>query len=206
MTLQTMKTSPAALIAPANAVDLLNSLANASPIAPGCLESVSSVTDHVSHTCDRFHITDRSGLEWYSRKISQVRTERDAIRAQSEKMIAALDADEAGLKHLYEAEARAATAALLQGGGNRRKSIDTFFGTFAFRTVPGRYAVTDREAALPHAQALGCVRVEIAAEAYLQAAQSKLEETGELLPGVAKTEDAEAFGLSLPTKRKKGEA
>ena len=72
--------------------------------------------------------------------------------------------------------------------------------------MPGRYAVTDREAALPHAQALGCVRVEIAAEAYLQAAQSKLEETGELLPGVAKTEDAEAFGLSLPTKRKKGEA
>ena len=35
------------------------------------------------------------------------------------------------------------------------------------------------------------------------AAQAKLEESGELLPGISKAEDREAFGLSLQSKRRK---
>jgi hypothetical protein len=194
--IKTAKNLP--LIAPVEAIDLLATLTDTDAPAEGRGE-----IPHVEQS-DRYHITDRAGLEWYARKLAQIRTEREAIKTQAAKMVAALDADETGLKHLYEAEAQATTAALLSAGGNRRKSVETFYGTFGFRTQAGRYTVTDREAALPRAQALGCVKVEIATEAYLQAVQTALETTGELLPGISKTEDTEAFGLSLPIKRKKG--
>ncbi|MES2460845.1 MAG: hypothetical protein V4671_09685 [Armatimonadota bacterium] len=190
-----------AIIAPTEAVNLLATLTDAD--APASVQDAPTEAPEAPER-DRFHITDRNGLEWYSRKLANIRAERESIKAQAAKMVAALDADETGLKHLYEEEAKATTAALLAAGGNRRKSVDTFFGSFGFRTQPGRYAVTDRDAALPHAQALGCVKVEITVEAYLQAAEAKLLETGELLPGIAKTDDAEVFGLSLPRKKKGG--
>ncbi|MES2462247.1 MAG: hypothetical protein V4671_16800 [Armatimonadota bacterium] len=189
-----------AVIAPADAVELLATLTDSD--APELIKK--NQENGTPEQSDRYHITDKSGLEWYSRKLAQIRGERDSIKEQAAKMIAALDADETRLKGLYEEEAKATTAALLQAGGNRRKSVETFFGTFGFRTVPGGYAVTDTDAALPHAHALGCTKTTIATEAYLQAAEAKLEETGELLPGVARTDDREAFGLSLPSKRKKG--
>jgi hypothetical protein len=96
------------------------------------------------------------------------------VQAQAREIIAALDADAARLRGLYEAELRDFACQRLAERGGRAKTLRLLQGTVAFRTVPASLRVADAEAALPHARALGCTRTEVDACAYRQAAEKAL--------------------------------
>ena len=142
-----------------------------------------------------FHITDEAAANWLLRKLANIEAEKQRVKAQAAEIVAALDADAARLRFLYEAELAAFARERLAQGGNRRKSLHLLQGTLAFRTVPASLRVADAEAALPRAHALGCTRVEVDATAYREAAQKALEKTGELLPGVQRVPEHESFTL-----------
>lgn len=147
---------------------------------------------------ERFHITDEGGANWYLRLRGNIENERQRIEAQTKAMLARLDADGARLDHLFAEELEQWACQQISGRKDKRKSLVLHYGTVGFRKSGGGLKVTDTDAALPHAHAMGCTKVEVATGAYLEKAQEHLTETGELLPGLERIPEADKFFARYP--------
>lgn len=156
-----------------------------------------------------FVITDRAGVEWYLRKLREKQSEIDTIKAQAAAMVKAIENDMNGLKYCYEAQVEEWTRQQLSEQGGKAKSVKTFQGTVGFRTTPAGINLVNPLQALLHAKQHASdfpyvpFREEIDTQIYVETARRKLEETGELLPGLAHTPACEKFSVRFP---KKGEA
>ncbi len=150
---------------------------------------------------EAFHITDESSALWYLRKLANIEAEARRVKRQAESMIAALNSEAESLKRVYAGELEHWAREELKRKGNRRKTLHTLQGTLRFRHVAARLAIEEDTSATQYAvESLAeCVatKYELNRAAYLEEARKRLEETGELLPGVQFAPERETFTVSF---------
>jgi hypothetical protein len=151
---------------------------------------------------DAFQIVDESSASWALGKLAANRSERDRVQAMAAKRVAELDADYNSLMGRFGADLQA--WAKEEAFRRRRKSVTLLDGVLSFRTVPPRIVLN--EAAPEIAMTLGFVKPpsEPAPDvsAFRKHAQAHFEATGELLPGVERTEESEGFSIKFAAESK----
>jgi len=165
---------------------------NTKPVTEPILESLPTLPA----CAEPFTINDEKSANWYLRKLANIDAEQQRVQTQALQIVAQLQNDADGLKHLYASQLEAYCRARLQETGNRRKSITLLQGTCAFRTVPAGFRLTDTNAALRFAKECGGMLKTVEsldAEAYRAAADHALEAYGELYPGMENVPERVAF-------------
>ena len=152
-----------------------------------------------------FHVDSDRAAEWVLRILANNAAEKTRITAQSQEMIAALEADSASLLYRHGAELEHYCREKIAAEGNRRKSVRFLQGTCSFRYQGPAVRLKDHAAALLWAKenAPALVSVEsverVDTEAFRQQAEQIRNTTGELLPGVEYSEGGDLFSMSFPT-------
>ena len=150
---------------------------------------------------EEFHITSESAALWYLRKLANLEAERQRVKRQAERLVAALDTEAESLKRGYAGELEHWAREELKRKGSRRKTLDTLQGTLRFRHVPARLSLEENGNALRYAAdnlpALVVTRRELDRAAYLDEAKRLLEETGELMEGIERIPERETFTVSF---------
>jgi hypothetical protein len=155
-----------------------------------------------------FRICDESSANWYLSKIANIEAEKERVRTQAAAIVKQLESDRESLEYLYQGELEAFVKSRIEENGGRRKSVHFLQGTCAFRTVPARFAVTDKEAAGLHAAVNTMDEVYVqtfSVEAYRQYAEEWLQKTGELLPGIEQVPARESFSVRFGKKGEEAE-
>ena len=153
----------------------------------------------VIDSCDR--------ADWYLRKVANLDAERARVKAQAAAMIAQIDSDAARLSHLFAAQLETFARAELERRGGRRKTLPLFQGTLCFRAAAARLSVAgqlDEPEVIDAARTADALRFGVDRGAYMKAAERHFQDTGELLPGIERTEAKESFSVSFA--KGKGEA
>lgn len=149
-----------------------------------------------------FHITDQGGAEWLLRKLHELETREALVKTQAETITRQCRADRDRLMARFGAELEQFARQEIARQGGRRKSLATLYGTLAFRTAPARLEIADTQTAADVAVTLGLVKTAPDLVAYRKAAVEALETRGELLPGVALTEERETFAVKFQSAGK----
>ena len=153
---------------------------------------------------EEFHICDESSANWLLRKLAGIEAERARVTQQYQAIVAQLDSDAERLRFCYEAEFSDWTRRELARRKTTRKSLVLLQGTCQFRTVPAGVKVADISAALHYATAALPELVKTAPTLdtlrYRSAALTALNTTGEVLPGIERTEERESFTLKFGGK------
>lgn len=149
-----------------------------------------------------FHITSEPSALWYLRKLANLDAEQRRVKQQAQKLLASLQSEAESLKHLYQGELEEWTRQELAKKGNRKRTLHTLQGTLRFRNVPARLSLQSLSAALLQCEREGLpyieIRQELNREEYLRYAQTRLQETGELLPGIDRNPEHESFSITFP--------
>lgn len=162
-------------------------------------EATDDIPDTLPDTteqAERFVIDSEEKAEWALRKGAAIDAEITLLKSQYRARLAELEADKAGWERRFVEELKAWAETERQT--RRRQTVTTLAGTLAFRTVPARWMVTDEDAALTAAE-------HICPAAYVRkvtldktALFDYLDATGDLLPGVERTEAGESFSVRFP--------
>ena len=158
---------------------------------------------------ERFQITDEASAAWYLRKLGAIDGEIEAIRAATLQRVEELQSDRARLEGRFGAELEA--WARQESEKRRRRTVTVPLAGMAvsFRTVAPRLELEPMKAA-EVAFTLGFVTppgVPVADLRAFQAhAQSHFDATGELLPGVRRTEERESVKVGPIRAARRGEA
>lgn len=151
-----------------------------------------------TQTKPEFHIDSDSAANWLLRKLANLDAEKERIQRQAAEMIADLDRQKNSLEHLYGAELASYCYSKLDG---RSKTVRFLQGTCSFRTVPAGLKLDDLTAALVYAKSAALPVIEtlekLDTAAYREIAESKLMETGELLPGMTRTVEKLSFNYKF---------
>jgi phage host-nuclease inhibitor protein Gam len=163
-----------------------------------------SGTDQTETESARFTIDSEKSANWLLGKLAAIEEEQARIKAQAKKRAEELEADRNRLLSRFGAELEAWAKG--EAEARRRKSVTLLHGTLAFRSVPARWTVTDEDAAL-----MACYDAcpdAIVAKITLDktALLAYVETTGEVLPGIERTEAGETFSVRFPKAGKGGEA
>lgn len=146
-----------------------------------------------------FCICDERSAGWYLDRLAALEEKESRLAAQFEAMRRDIQADRERLKGRFDEELAAWAREHLPRG---KKSLKLLQGTVAFRSVPPSLRIGDPEAALAHARAhhpaLIVVSERVDARAYSDMAKETLEATGELLPGVERSEGRESMSVRFP--------
>lgn len=159
---------------------------------------------------ERFTIDSESAAAWYLRKLAGIDSEIEAIKAATLQRIEELQADRAGLERRFGGELEAWAREEAERRRRRTVTVPLAGYQIAFRTVAPRLELEPMQAA-EIAFTLGFVTPPSEPKADLKAFQSHAEswyqQTGELLPGVRRTEERESVkvGPIKPPKRGEGE-
>ena len=157
---------------------------------------------------ERFTIQTREHGEWYLRKLANIDAERERITAQYQTMIRQNESDKSSLVSRYDSQFQNLVRVELEASKGKRKSIVFFNGTAGFRTVASRLVIESEADALQTARLVApdTITTETVEKfdkaAFRAHAQSLLEATGELLPGIKQTEAREEFGIKFPSAGK----
>lgn len=142
---------------------------------------------------------------WYLRKKIAFEAQRNVLRAQYQKMLAAIDSDEKSFTEHFDPQFEAFSKEKI-AGNKKGKFHDFLFGRVALRTVPGRWNIADPVAALAAAKEVCPAAVEIVTTEKLDKAAliNYAEQTGEVIPGVERVQDRDSFSIKF--KAEEGEA
>ena len=159
-----------------------------------------------------FMITDRQSAEWALRKIAAKQAEIDLVRAQAAEMLAGLQRDLDSFNGRYAPQLEHWAREALEATGGRSRTVKTLCGNLSFRTVPARLSVAGLEDALQTAK-LVCPSAVVAVPAtetldkkrFLELVGAHFEETGELLPGIERTEERQSFSIKFASGKDKSE-
>lgn len=158
-------------------------------------------------TKEQFTIETREHGEWYLRKLANLDAEKERIEAQAALMLRQLESDRNSLVSRYQSQFENLVRTELEAAKGKRKSVVFFNGTAGFRTVPPRLVVsseadlqTTARAVLPSAFTTETVE-KFDKAAFRAHATAHFEATGEVLPGLERTEERQEFTLKFPTKK-----
>jgi hypothetical protein len=160
-----------------------------------------------TESAERFAITDEKSAAWVLRKYAAIDAEIEAIKAATLQRIEELQADRAGLERRFGGELEA--WARQESEKRRRRTVTVPLAGMAisFRTVAPRLELEPMKAA-EVAFTLGFVTPPSEPVADLRAFQSHAEkvfgETGELLPGVRRTEERESVKVGPINAARRG--
>ena len=144
---------------------------------------------------DRPAVEDEEEADWlpdyYMRKLVQVRARREVIKAQTERLLAALDSEEKALDWRYKARFEA--IAEEQSKATGKKHVDYTYGRAQFRKST-KTTVEDEQAAIQWA-ATHCPKA-VKIETKTKLLKSELPKKGNI-PGVTR-ETATKFSVSFP--------
>lgn len=150
---------------------------------------------------EAFTVTDESSASWVLQKLAANRSEKDRVQAMAAKRVAELDADYNSLMGRFGADLQA--WAKEEAFRRRRKSVTLLDGVLAFRAVPARIVLN--EAAPEIALTLGFVKPPSEptpdTSAFRKHAEKHFAETGEILPGVERTEESESFSIKFAAEK-----
>ena len=152
-----------------------------------------------------FEITDRQGAEWALRKIAARQAEIDLVRAQAADMITTLQRGLDSFKGRYEPQLEHWAWEALEAAGGKSRTVKTLCGNLSFRTVAARLSVGGMEDALQTAK-LTCPEAVIVVETLdkkklLEKVGAHFEATGELLPGIERSEERQSFSIKFATEK-----
>jgi hypothetical protein len=157
-----------------------------------------------TETKEQFVIQTREHAEWYLRKLANLDREEASIRAQAEAMVNRLRTDRESLQGRYQSQLESFVRGELERTNSKRRSVLFFNGTAQFTSVAPRLVVESEADALTTAAAvLPAALVEIPAsvkldkKTLLDYAKERFESTGELIPGVGRTEASERFAIKF---------
>jgi hypothetical protein len=151
---------------------------------------------------EEFRIDNETAALWYLRKLANLEAERNRVKKQAENLLASLAADAESLKRRFHSELENWARIEIEARGGRRKSLVTLQGTLKFRNVPSRLVIDDPAAALRACEAgkvSGCIelRKELRKAEYLSAAEEILYMAGDMVPGVTRLPEREAFTVTF---------
>jgi Bacteriophage Mu Gam like protein len=160
---------------------------------------------------EQFTIETREHAEWYLRKLANLDREEASIKAQADAMLRRLRSDREGLQGRYQGQFESFVRGELERTKSKRRSVLFFNGTAQFTATPARLIVESEADALATAAAV-CpsavvevpATVKLDKKALLDYAKAQFEATGELLPGVGRTEASERFAIKF--SEEKGES
>lgn len=157
---------------------------------------------------EQFVIETREHAEWYLRKLANLDREEASIRAQAEAMLRRLRSDRESLQGRYQGQFESFVRGELERTKAKRRSVLFFNGTAQFTSVAPRLvveseadALTTAAAVLPDAVVEVPATVKLDKKALLDYAKSHFETTGELLPGVGRTEASERFAIKFAEEK-----
>lgn len=167
------------------------------------METETVTTTETTEKPERFVITDEKGAVWLLREFRKIGEERDAIKAATAQRVAELDADEKQLTHLYEDQLRAWAEG--ESEKRRRQTITLPLAGMqvAFRKTAATLFVADPLKAAEEATARGLVKTTPDISGYRAAAETWMEQTGDLLPGFDRSPAGQSFSWR-PIKAGKG--
>ncbi len=162
-----------------------------------------------------FTIDTKEKADWFLRKLSEFDAEEAKLKAQGAALMAQLDAMVARNKtdrdafngrfcQQFEHFVREQIAQDKKG----RRSVLFFHGTAQLRTVPPRLVVESAQDAMTTARAVcpDAVKLETREKfdstAFLAYATQQFETTGEILPGLRRTEERESFTVKVASAGK----
>lgn len=160
---------------------------------------------------EEFLIDSPERANWLLRKLANLDAERDRVAAQASALARQIESDRNGLLHRFGSQLENFTRQELEKSGGKRKSLTLLQGTVGFRTVPARIVI---ESAPDAIQTARLVLPETITEETTERFDSKtfrehaakhFEETGELLPGIGRTEERQSFDIKFPSAGKKGD-
>ena len=171
-----------------------------------------TTTTQATEAKEQFTITTRDHAEWYLRKLANIDREEASIKAQAEAMLRRLRSDRESLQGRYQGQLESFVRGELERTKAKRRSVLFFNGTAQFTSVAPRLVVESEADALTTAAAVvpGAVvevpaSVKLDKKALLDYAKSHFETTGELLPGVGRTEAGERFAIKFSEAESAGE-
>lgn len=159
-----------------------------------------------------FVIDSRERVDWYLRKLANLEAEESRIKAQAALMLRQIESDRKSLVQHFQPQVENFVRSELEATRAKRKSIAFFHGTVGFRTVPKKLVIESEADAQTTARAVfpaAFQKVETEKFdkwAFLGFAGERLEEHGELLPGVKLTEAREELSVKFPKEKGAGDA
>lgn len=154
---------------------------------------------------EQFTIQTRDHAEWYLRKLANLDREENSIIEQGAAMLARVRAEREKHTGRYASQFWNFTRGELKGS---RRSVLYFNGTAQFTSVAPRLvveseadALTTAAAVLPDAVVEVPATVKLDKKALLDYAKTHFETTGELLPGVGRTEASERFTVKFAEEK-----
>lgn len=157
-------------------------------------------------TPEQFTLQTRDHVEWALRKIHQMDTEAALIEAQAKKALARIAADRERFTGRYLPQIESWTRGELERTKSRKRSIVLLHGTVQFTTAPARLVVDSYEDTLQTAKLVApqavteetpAPIVKLDKTAFLAYAKEHFETTGEILPGLTRTEASDRLSLKF---------
>ncbi|WP_309720304.1 hypothetical protein [Armatimonas sp.] len=153
---------------------------------------------------EQFTIQTREHAEWYLRKLANLDREEASIRAQAEAMLIRVRSDREKHTGRYGSQFESFTRGELEKQKGSRRSVLYFNGTAQFTSVAPRLIVESDLDAITTARAVKPETVteetitKLDKKAFLAYAVTHFEATGEILPGLTRTQEAESFSIRFP--------
>jgi hypothetical protein len=155
---------------------------------------------------EEFTLQTRAHVEWALGKIAALDAEERLIEAQAKKALARIRADRERFTGRYLPQVESWTRGELERTKSRKRSIVFLHGTVQFTSSAARLTVESLPDALTTARAVApqtvteetpAPVVKLDKKAFLAYATAHFEETGEILPGVKRTEASDRLSLKF---------
>ena len=166
----------------------------------------------VTEEKEEFLIDSPERANWLLRKLANLDAERERVAAQASALARQIESDRNSLLHRFGSQLENFTRAELEKSGGKRKSLVLLQGTVGFRTVPARIVIESAPDAIQTARLVlpGTITTETTerfdSKTFREHATKHFEETGELLPGIGRTEERQSFDIKFPASKGAGAA
>lgn len=181
-------------------------------------EAPSFALSNETEVAGGFQLDTREKCDWFLSKLADFDAEEQKIRARAAQIVAQMEAmiarnktDRDAFNGRFCQQFQAFVAEQIAADRKGRKSVIFFNGTAGFRTVPPALVVESQADALTTARAV-CPsaitkeeREKFDREAFLSYARAHFESTGEVLPGLKRTEERETFSVKIATGKESAE-
>jgi hypothetical protein len=160
-----------------------------------------------AETAEQFTIQTREHAEWYLRKLANLDREEASIRAQAEAMLTRVRSAREKHTGRYGSQFESFTRGEMEKQKGSRRSVLYFNGTAQFTSVAPRLIVESELDAITTARAVKPETVteetitKLDKKTFLAYAATHFETTGELIPGVGRTEPGERFAIKFPAEK-----